>query len=223
MNAPTADALPSRTRLTLRSAIAWTVGAFLCASVALFSYRYLLQIGAVSPLIAANLNRYPWLVIHAAGAATALLIGPAQFLPTLRARYRRVHRWIGRTYAVGCLVGGAAGVMLALGTSAGPIAAAGFSILAVLWIASTALAWRYAFKRNFVAHRQWMIRSFALTFAAVTLRVYLPISQALHIPFEEAYRAISFLCWVPNLALAELYLARTVRKYSPVSTHLYKA
>jgi len=52
-----------------------------------------------------------------------------------------------------------------------------------------------------------MIRSFALTFAAVTLRLYLPISAMLSIPFEEAYRAISFLCWVPNLALAELYLA----------------
>jgi Predicted membrane protein (DUF2306) len=223
MNAPTAAALPSRTRLTLRSAIIWSIGAFLCTSIALFSYRYLLQIGAVSPLIAANLHRYPWLIIHAAGAATALLLGPAQFLPALRARYRRVHRWIGRTYAVGCLVGGAAGVMLAIGTSAGPIATAGFSLLAVLWIVSTALAWRYALKRNFVEHRRWMIRSFALTFAAVTLRVYLPISLAMHVPFEQAYRAISFLCWIPNLALAELYLARTVRKYSPVSTPLYRA
>jgi hypothetical protein len=207
MNAPTAEALRSGTRLTLKGGIAWAVSAFLCAAVALFSYRYLLHIGVVSPLIAANLNRHPWLFIHAAGAATALLIGPAQFLPSLRARRRRVHRWIGRTYVVCCLVGGAAGLMLALGTSAGPIAATGFSMLAVLWMLTTALAWRHALRRNFVAHRKWMIRSFALTFAAVTLRLYLPISTMLAIPFEEAYRAISFLCWIPNLAVVELYLA----------------
>ena len=51
-----------------------------------------------------------------------------------------------------------------------------------------------------------MIRSFALTLAAVTLRLYLPLAAILSINFEDAYRAISFLAWVPNLLLAELYL-----------------
>jgi len=53
-----------------------------------------------------------------------------------------------------------------------------------------------------------MIRSFALTLAAVTLRIYIPIGLALPVPFEVSYQAISFLCWVPNLLLAELYLRR---------------
>jgi hypothetical protein len=61
-------------------------------------------------------------------------------------------------------------------------------------------------QRRFVEHRAWMIRSFALTFAAVTLRIYLPILEQLPVPFEDGYRAISFLCWVPNLLAAELYL-----------------
>jgi hypothetical protein len=54
-----------------------------------------------------------------------------------------------------------------------------------------------------------MIRSFALTFAAVTLRLYIPASEALGLAFEPAYLAIAFLCWVPNLAAAELDLAAT--------------
>lgn len=56
-----------------------------------------------------------------------------------------------------------------------------------------------------------MIRSFALTCAAVTLRLYLLILFGLPIPFVQGYRAISFLCWVPNLIVAEYYLRRPIR------------
>ncbi len=52
-----------------------------------------------------------------------------------------------------------------------------------------------------------MIRSFALTLAAVTLRLYRPLSSLLPVAYDDAYRAISFLCWVPNLIAAELRLS----------------
>lgn len=188
--------------------IAWAVVALLSISIALVSYRYVLKIGPIADAVAGNVLRSPWLPIHAAGAATALLIGPVQFLPSIRNRFPGIHRWMGRTYAVSCLVGGASGFMLALGASTGFVSTAGFGILAVLWIVTTSLAWRHATQRNFVDHRAWMIRSFALTFAAVTLRLYLPLLFLLPISFEDGYRAVSFLCWVPNLVLAEFYLRR---------------
>jgi predicted membrane protein DUF2306 len=59
-----------------------------------------------------------------------------------------------------------------------------------------------------VKHRRWMVRNFALTFAAVTLRLWIPMSFAAGIPFEIAYPAIAWLCWVPNLLLPEYYLNR---------------
>ena len=62
--------------------------------------------------------------------------------------------------------------------------------------------------RRFDDHRRWMIRSWALTLAAVTLRLYLPAVMILDWPFLPWYRAIAFLAWVPNLAIAELYLLR---------------
>jgi hypothetical protein len=68
---------------------------------------------------------------------------------------------------------------------------------------------------RFVQHRAWMIRSFALTFAAVTLRLYLPLAALLSINFVDAYRAISFLAWLPNLLVVEIYLRS--RKASLVS------
>ncbi len=172
----------------------------------MFSYRYLAGMGLVPEVIATNHRLNPWLGIHVGAAATALLIGPLQFLSRLRARRRALHRWFGRIYVAACLIGAIAALPLALGASTGPITTAGFGTLAILWVFTTWLAWRYARRRRFAEHRSWMIRSFALTFAAVTLRLYLPIALALPFAFESSYRAISFLCWVPNILVAELYL-----------------
>lgn len=190
----------------------WSLAALLSVAVALFSYRYLLHGPLLSPNVLANLFSRPWLGLHVAGAATALLLGSFQFIPPLRSRWPGGHRWTGRVYAVGCLVGGVGGLMLALGSTAGPIATAGFGGLGVAWIITTTLGWRAAMQRRLVEHRRWMIRSWALTLAAVTLRLYMlaPGMSSL-----DAYRAISFLCWVPNLVVAELYLRGSVRGPRP--------
>jgi hypothetical protein len=59
------------------------------------------------------------------------------------------------------------------------------------------------------AHQRWMIRSYALAFAAVTLRIYMPFMQALmDMDFIDAYRIVAWLCWVPNLMVAELIIRR---------------
>jgi uncharacterized membrane protein len=153
-----------------------------------------------------NSFRVPWLALHAAAAATALLVGPLQFRSKLRARWPKLHRVLGRVYVTGCLVGGATALLLAVGMTTGPVAGVGFGTLAIVWFYATAQAWRLAVRRELVAHREWMIRSFALTFAAVTVRLYLPLSQALPIAVDDAYRAIAYVSWVPNLIVAELYL-----------------
>jgi hypothetical protein len=186
----------------------WGLGAVLSAGVALYSYRYLVGIGMTGPTAGlGNPYAMPWLPLHAGGAATALLVGSLQFLPQLR-RVKGAHKWLGRVYAVGCIVGGLAGLRLSFGSQAGPIAAAGFGTLALLWLFATTQAWRFARERRFEEHRRWMIRSFAMTFAAVTLRLYLPIPPLLGFDFADGYRAISWLCWVPNLIVAELWMQR---------------
>jgi hypothetical protein len=47
------------------------------------------------------------------------------------------------------------------------------------------------------------VRNFALTFAAVTLRIYLPLSNVVGIDFDVAYPVIAWIAWVPNLLVAE--------------------
>ncbi len=182
------------------------MAAVLSAGVAIFSYRYLPRLGPLASNVMANFFHKPWLDIHVAGAATALLVGPVQFLPSLRARQRGLHRWLGRLYVAGCLIGGVGGLVMAFGATAGPIAGFGFGLLAVIWLITTGQAWQAALDRRFADHRAWMIRSFGLTFAAVTLRLYLPIFPLLGFSFMDGYRASSWLAWVPNLIVAELYL-----------------
>jgi uncharacterized membrane protein len=188
--------------------IAWLLAASLCLAIAAYSARYLLHPPRTSADALSNPLGVPWLFIHVAGAVTALALGSLQFLPALRRGAGSPHRWIGRTYVAGCLIGGTAGLILAPGSSAGPIATAGFGSLAVIWIAVNLLGWRAAVQGRFAEHRRWMIRSWALTLAAVTLRLYLPLVMALDLPFLPWYRAISFLAWVPNLIAAELWLRR---------------
>jgi uncharacterized membrane protein len=186
----------------------WGLGALLSLGMAGYAYHYLLPGAFAPPGIKENPMAYPWLFVHAGLAATALLLGPFQFLPRLRLKQPRLHRWIGRSYVFACLTGGSAGLALAMGSTAGPIARVGFAALAVTWLLTTAMAWRMALHRRFDDHRRWMIRSFALTFAAVTLRLYLPLPPLIGVSAIEGYRAISWLCWVPNLVVAELYLTR---------------
>lgn len=187
----------------------WGIAGLLSLAVALFSYRYLANAGPLAPNVMANGFARPWLLVHVAGAATALLIGSAQFIGPLRRRLPAVHRWSGRVYAAACLVGGAGGLMLSFGSTAGPVAATGFGLLAVLWLIATGLGWRTALGRDFTAHRRWMIRSWALTLAAVTLRLQMVALPMIPADPVATYAAIAWLCWVPNLLIAEVYLRRT--------------
>jgi uncharacterized membrane protein len=185
----------------------WTA-TFLAAAIALASCRYLLpgMPGGAPNIVANRFTHTGALVLHAGVSATALSLGALQFFPRFRARWPVWHRRAGTVYVICCMIGGCAALLLAAGTTAGPIGTAGFGLLAICWLGTTAQAWRYARARDFVRHRRWMTRSYALTFAAVTLRLYLPVLFIGQLDFMAGYRAISFLCWVPNLIVAELWL-----------------
>jgi hypothetical protein len=198
--------------MTRTSKVFWSLAALLCAGLAIYSYRYFVDASAAAPNILGNALAKPWLWLHIAGAATALLVSPIQLLPWVRKHHPRVHRLTGRVYVVGCLMGGAGGFIAAFGSTAGPIATSGFATLAVIWIWVNAQGWRAALDRRFTDHRRWMLRSFSLTFAAVTLRLYLPIGMIAGLSFFEIYRATAWISWVPNLILMELYLRGAFRR-----------
>jgi len=172
---------------------------------AVFTYGFLPIGSLVHPDMKANFIAHSMgIYTHAFASAVALALGPFQFSDRIRNRYTNVHRWMGRIYlGVGVLVGGLAGLYMAQYAYGGTAARLGFGALAVAWL-YTGLRAYLAVRRGAIAeHQKWMLRNFALAFAAVTLRIYVPVSMAAGIDFALAYAAIAWLCWVPNLAFVE--------------------
>ena len=189
--------------------IGWGVMTLLALLIALYAVALLFVPAMRAPFLRDRFISAPVAaILHLAGSAIALAVGPFQLNSRLRNRFLSIHRWIGRSYVVAVLLGGVAAFALATMAQTGLPARVGFGLLAVLWLSSTAMAYRQIRARNQPAHRRWMTRSYALTFAAVTLRIYLPLSQAYGIPFEPAYQTIAWLCWVPNLIVAEWLILR---------------
>jgi uncharacterized membrane protein len=170
--------------------------------------RYGANSEAPPPPIIANAFADPYLVVHVIAGVIALLVGPLQFVRCIRVRMPGLHRTTGLIYVLACAVAAPAGFMLALGSTAGPVAGAGFAVQALLLPVFTYLGLRAAIKRRFGEHREWMLRSYALTAAAITLRLMLPAVIWAGAEFLPAYRMIAWLAWVTNLVLCECYLRR---------------
>lgn len=148
-------------------------------------------------------------VLHVGMSPIALAIGAVQFLPKFRAQSINRHRWIGRTYALSILLGGISGMVLAIHMTTGLVASVGFFLLAMAWLVSTGIAVKHAIAREISQHREWMIRSFALTLSAVTLRIYLSGFFAAGYEYEVASPWLGWICWVPNLIVAEWWIRRS--------------
>ena len=179
--------------------------AFGIAAYALFAYLLLPLGSLVHPDMKTNFQTHSFgIYAHIFASSIALMIGPFQLSQHIRQKYTKFHRWLGRIYmSVGVLVGGLAGLYMSQFAFGGLMAKLGFAALAVLWL-YTGLRAYFAIRRGAVVeHKKWMIRNFALTFAAVTLRIYLPLSMVAGIEFSLAYPIIAWLCWAPNLIFAE--------------------
>jgi uncharacterized membrane protein len=187
--------------------LSWGLMVLLALAVAAYAAALLPDTPFRSSFVVALLEERPIATLsHFAGCALALAIGGFQLHPGLRRRFLPAHRWMGRAYVVGVALGGFAGLYMAFFANGGLPGKLGFALLALAWLGVTARAVACIRAGDVSAHRRWMLRSFALSFAAVTLRFYIPASQAAGIPFEVAYPVIAWLCWVPNLLVAEFFV-----------------
>jgi uncharacterized membrane protein len=116
---------------------------------------------------------YALLVTHIYTATVALVLGPLQFVPAIRAR-RRWHRRIGRAYLLaGVLPSALTAVPVAL-LSGRLVTQVGLVVVALGWLATAGAAVRAIRRGDVAAHRDWMTRNYALTFLAVTARIVVP-------------------------------------------------
>ena len=148
-----------------------------------------------------------WLLVHIAAGAVALLTGPVQLWLGISGRRTRVHRRLGLTYVASVAVSSVAAFYLAAQTTLGWVFGAGITGLGIAWLVTTTMAIAAIRRGSIDQHREWMIRSYVVTFAFVTFRVVWSVLQAAGLgTLHEQLAASSWFCWAAPLLVTEAVL-----------------
>lgn len=204
--------------------IGWFVFALLCILISLYPAFYFVYgdnfalLTSKTPEQLANLVWKAAFYTHITFGGIALMVGWAQFSNKWRMNQPVLHRNIGKVYLVAVLFSATAGIFIGKDATGGIASQSGFVTLGLIWFTTTILAFIKIRQGNIMAHQKLMIFSYAACFAAVSLRLWLPLLIMLHKgEFEPAYRIVAWLCWVPNLVVAFWIVGRLGRKSSIIS------
>lgn len=139
---------------------------------------------------------------HIIFGGIALLIGWTQFSTKLRNKNISLHIFIGKVYINSALLSSTAGICIGFYATGGYVSSIGFISLGLIWFITTIKAYSAIKKKEIQKHQKLMIYSYAACFAAVTLRIWLPLLIMMIGDFIPAYRIVAWLCWVPNILVA---------------------
>jgi hypothetical protein len=148
---------------------------------------------------------------HVFTSTFVLIAGLLQCSDWVLKNYPGLHRKAGMVYVMIVLFfSGPSGLMMSFYANGGLPARISFVLLSCLWLLTTALGWRYARQGRWQAHGEMMLRSYALTLSAITLRFYTLLLGLMHIPShpEAAYILVSWLSWTINLLIVEMLIRR---------------
>jgi len=149
----------------------------------------------------------PFYYFHVLIGGLILVAGFIQISKWFRKRYLNLHRKVGYFYVMGILfLAAPGGLVMSFFVDRGPLVLISFLLQCSLWFYSTTYAFLKIKKKDIVAHELWMWRSFSLTLAAITLRVYIFfLSFYFDLSQPIAYAIIAWASWVPNLLLVEYF------------------
>lgn len=156
----------------------------------------------------------PWrwsFYTHVFTGLAALIAGLTQFSAYIMRKYKVLHRAMGYAYVVNVLfITGPAALVMSFYANGGLAAQTSFVLQAICWLGFTAIALYKALQKRFVTHGEWMLRSYALTFAAISLRTYAYLLAFAHADIRPVnkYTLIAWASWLPNLLIAELLIRR---------------
>lgn len=194
--------------------VSWLVFVVLANAVGLYPLTYFIidrqfgLLGSKSPELLANTFWNIGFYGHILLGGLALFVGWAQFSKKLRNANIKMHRNVGKVYIVSVMISGICGVYIAFNATGGLIASLGFICLGLIWLFTTIKAYIAVRNMDISLHKGFMIYSYAACFAAVTLRIWLPILNIIFEDFTIAYRIVAWLCWVPNLIFAFFWVRK---------------
>lgn len=194
--------------------VAWFVFVVLAIVIGLYPLLYLFidrEFGLLASKSETLLSNIFWNIGfygHILFGGMALLIGWVQFSKKLRNANLQRHRNVGKVYVVAALISGTCGIYIGFYATGGLISSLGFISLGLVWLFTTVKAYLAVRKGDLKLHQGMMIYSYAACFAAVTLRIWLPLLSLGFGDFEVAYRIVAWVCWVPNLIFAYFWVHR---------------
>jgi len=151
--------------------------------------------------------RHEWLLAHVIAGTLAILIGPLQFWPGLKQKYPALHRGMGVLYVTSVAAGGLAAFYLAFHTDFSWIFSMGLSAMATAWIISTGMATVAIYRRMIPQHKEWMIRSYVVTFGFVLLRLTTGILDMSNVgSISDRFVLASWISWSVPLLITETLL-----------------
>lgn len=186
----------------------WILFITLCITIGLYPIVYFIgdrEFGLLSSKSDELLLNIFWNIgfyTHIIFGGIALLIGWAQFSSKFRNKNISLHISIGKIYIISALLSSIAGIGIGFYATGGIITAIGFISLGIIWFGTTLLSFLAIRKKQIVRHQKLMIYSYAACIAAVTLRIWLPLLIMTFNDFIVSYTIVSWLCWVPNMAVA---------------------
>lgn len=193
---------------TFKNKFVWTVFAFFSVAIGLYPIAYFLvnrKFGLLASKSDELLSNLIWNIGfygHIVLGGVALLVGWSQFSKKLRSKKLKLHRSLGKVYVISVIISAVCGIYIGFFATGGLISSAGFISLGIIWFTTTLRAFLYIKRGEVTKHQKMMIYSYAACFAAVTLRIWLPILTGIVGDFVPAYRIVAWLCWVPNLLFA---------------------
>lgn len=148
--------------------------------------------------------------VHVGMGIVALLLGPPQFVLAVRRNTATWHRYLGRAYVAAIAVSVCAGTYIILRHQHSLVFEMAVQALITAWVLTTGLAFLAIRRRNFEQHREWMIRSYVVTFSFVVLRIGVNILDALDIgPKAQRIDSMTWFSFAVPLLLAEAVLQGT--------------
>jgi uncharacterized membrane protein len=151
--------------------------------------------------------------IHILFGMTAFILGPFQFISRIRKNYVKTHRTIGKIYLCAIAVSAPASIYMSLTSQINFVYASGLFMLAIAWITTSLIAYISIRKGLTTIHREWMVRSYVVTFAFGTFRVFSELLEGWGVgPPELRFAVMAWSCWSVPLFATEVILQ--VKKFN---------
>ena len=151
-------------------------------------------------------------LLHIVPGALFVILGPLQFMPRIRFRHIRFHRWSGTVFIIAAYIIGITAIVLSftkqlIGGIDEAVASLFFSIF---FLVSISMSLYYILRKQVMLHREWMIRSFSLGLAIATVRIIAAFAFIFFkIPLENFLGTAFWMGFALHAVVAEIWINYT--------------